>query len=126
MIPDHKVIGQEDETAQKQIVDHEHEKNVPNIMPHLGQLDQRDLSGGKGHDQNEGRQQELFQKGCIASEDESKKEGGKKHKVAIFQVARQKGKHFLNVTPLGRQFQEEIVKHPSPFMRPEERGGRLQ
>jgi hypothetical protein len=50
-------------------------------------LDQRDLSGGKGHDQNEGRQQELFQKGCIVSEDESKKERGKKHKVTIFQVA---------------------------------------
>jgi hypothetical protein len=60
-------IGQEDEAAQEEVVDHKNEKDVTNIMFNMGQFRKGDLSGGKGHDQDEGGQNIPLQQGSVAT-----------------------------------------------------------
>jgi hypothetical protein len=81
---DKELIGQQDDAAQEDIVDEKDEKDVSKIFFKMDELREGDLCRGEGHDQNEGRQDETFQRRGIVAQQEAKEKGDQKGEVAVF------------------------------------------
>jgi hypothetical protein len=80
---DKELIGQQDDAAQEDVVDEKDEKDVSKIFFEVDEFREGDLCCGEGHDQDEGRQDETFQRKSIVAQKEAKEKGNEKDEVAV-------------------------------------------
>jgi hypothetical protein len=80
---DKELIGQQDDAAQEDVVDQEDEKDIAKIIFKVDEFREGDLCRGEGHDQDEGGQDETFQRKSIVAQKEAKEKGNEKDEVAV-------------------------------------------